>query len=402
MSESTKHKTLIFFTDKYPLGRTQEAYIDNELNYLLARFNKIIFIPVDTSGTSRINIKNTEVLDIHKQVIVSKWNLVCHFRVIVSFLKLEAINKNSGGLIFNLKKIFNAINYSDAIKSYMIKNNLDESNTVLYSYWFYHWSLVCSVLKHDNHLLKVFSRAHLNDLYGEFNKDQFTGVKLHYLNAVFPISNHGSNYMYHQFPFYKSKIKTHYLGVNDLGINSIIFDKDKFIVLSCSAIRSEKRIDKIVETLKHIAFPITWIHFGDGPDLQLVKNACKELPSNVKVELKGFTQNHLVKEYYLKNQINLFLNFSSAEGLPVSILEVISFGIPVMATKIYGTPEAVPEHVGELIEKDFSPIEVAIKITNFKYSFKNTDEFRLRVRKFWEEKFNAKINYTNFTNEIIS
>lgn len=402
MPESTKHKTLLFFTDKYPLSRTQEAYIDNELSYLLTRFNKIVFIPVDASGTSRINIENTEVLDIHKQVIVSKWKLVSHIKLIVAFLLLEAKNKKSGGLIFNLRKIFNAINYSESVKSYMAKNNLNESNTVLYSYWFYHWSLVCAVLKYDNPLLKAFSRAHLNDLYVEFNQNQFTGVKLHYLNAVFPISNHGTNYLITQFSKYQEKVKTHYLGVNNLGINSLNFDKDKFIVASCSAIRSEKRIDKIVETLKHIDFPITWIHFGDGPCMQMVKDACEKLPNHIHVELKGFTPNHIVKDYYLKNQINLFLNFSSAEGLPVSIMEIISFGIPVMATAIYGTPEAVPEMVGELIDLDLDPVKVASKITDFKNSHKNTDEFRVGVRQFWEKNFNAKDNYIHFSNELAS
>ena len=402
MTSNNNHKVLFLFTDKYPFGKTQESYIDNEIGYLTKVFRKVILIPVDSSGIPRANIPGSEILNIHELVKANKWKLVFYVNLILKFLIVEKQNSKSAGLVFNIRKIFNAINYSEAIELYMRKNNLKESDVVLYSYWFYHWSFVCSVFKYKHSSVKAFSRAHLNDLYGEFNNDLFTISKLKYLDKIFPISNHGKHYLESHFKQYHSKIETRYLGVNNLGVNEVVYDSEKFVIVSCSAIRTEKRVEKIVETLSYINFQVLWIHFGDGPCMDLIKEACKKLPKNITVDLKGFVPNNLVKEYYLNNQINLFLNFSSAEGLPVSIMEIISFGIPVMATAIYGTPEAVPDQVGILIDKDFEARDVANKITEFKNSGKNTATFRAGVRRFWETNFCAETNYTKFSKELCS
>jgi glycosyltransferase involved in cell wall biosynthesis len=339
-------------------------------------------------------------VDISTKVTFSKILLIKKIFTVISCLYIERRSDNSKGFLFNIKKIYNALVYSEAIEKLITEKKIKAENIVLYSYWFYHWSLICALVKKRLPSLKAVSRAHLNDLYDEFHNNQFTETRLKYLDYVFPISEHGSRFLRNNYPSYASKIKTHYLGVNDLGVNKLIFDPNKFIVVSCSSVRKDKRIDKIVEVLSHVNFPITWIHFGSGPMLDEVKNLCKQLPANVTVEFKGYVLNHLVKEYYLNNQINLFLNFSSAEGIPVSVMEAISFGIPVMATSVYGTPEAVPDNVGELIDLDFDSKEVAKQITEFKVSYKNTNDFRLSVRKHWEENFHASVNYQLFVEEL--
>jgi len=44
-----------------------------------------------------------------------------------------------------------------------------------------------------------------------------------------------------------------------------------------------------------------------------------------------------VLNYYASNPVDVFINTSSSEGLPVSIMEAMSFGIPVIATNVGGT-----------------------------------------------------------------
>ena len=46
-------------------------------------------------------------------------------------------------------------------------------------------------------------------------------------------------------------------------------------------------------------------------------------------------------DYYKNNIIDIFINLSASEGIPVSIMDAISFGIPCIATNVGGTGEIV-------------------------------------------------------------
>ena len=77
----------------------------------------------------------------------------------------------------------------------------------------------------------------------------------------------------------------------------------------------------------------------------------------------GAIQNVEVYKYYNEHCADLFINVSSSEGLPVSIMEAISFGIPVIATDVGGTGEIVKNGIsGFLINRDFETVELAKKI----------------------------------------
>ena len=79
----------------------------------------------------------------------------------------------------------------------------------------------------------------------------------------------------------------------------------------------------------------------------------------------GDLQEKDVFRTYLAGSINLFVSVSETEGLPVSIMEAISFGIPVMATDVGGCREIANAHTGVLISKDFDVKSVAEEITRF-------------------------------------
>ena len=67
-----------------------------------------------------------------------------------------------------------------------------------------------------------------------------------------------------------------------------------------------------------------------------------------------------VFSFYRCNHVDLFVNVSEAEGIPISIMEALSFGIPCVATRVGGNPEIV--HHGEngyLIDKDFEDRELS-------------------------------------------
>ena len=147
--------------------------------------------------------------------------------------------------------------------------------------------------------------------------------------------------------------------------------------------------------MAQIKFSLHWIHIGsDGDEIEIVKEAVKKLPSNITVEFKGQLSQEKVFDFYKNNYVDLFINTSKSEGLPVSLMEAISFGIPIMAPNVGGIKEIVTKETGILFEPNKEIEQLAnyiVELNNKKRIF-NRDV----IRKFWEENYSAEINYRQF------
>jgi glycosyltransferase involved in cell wall biosynthesis len=98
--------------------------------------------------------------------------------------------------------------------------------------------------------------------------------------------------------------------------------------------------------------------------------------------------------------VNLFVSVSETEGLPVSMMEALSFGIPILSTDVGGCKEIVNEKTGVLIPLSTSPSAIAGIITDFRKSKENGADFRKGVREFWEKNFNMSNNYRQFFEKV--
>ncbi len=284
----------------------------------------------------------------------------------------------------------NAILYAEALER---KVGKDISKTIFYSYWFYHWALIISILKKNNPTAKCVSRAHMGDIYDEIKVTPFKKFKLDNLTEVYPISNHALNRLLSYDDQYKVKLRKEFLGVASKGTNPTDSSKKYFTIVSCSSVRSAKRVDLIAKVVASCKSNIKWIHFGDGPEMKTVQDVVVNLPSNIEVELKGFVPNTEVLDFYLTEPIALFINISTEEGLPVSLMEAISYGIPVLGTNVYGTPEIVNEKTGILVEVDDPTSQIAAKIDSF---LEKNDLNREQIIHFWKTNFCAEENYNAF------
>lgn len=85
---------------------------------------------------------------------------------------------------------------------------------------------------------------------------------------------------------------------------------------------------------------------------------------------------------------------SSSEGIPVSIMEATSFGIPTVALNVGGVGEIVNERNGMLLGQVATPREIAVAITSI--DNKNSVQFRRQVKEVWDERYNADKNYVQF------
>ncbi len=392
---SNMSKNLYIFTTSFPFG-VGEQYIENELPFLVDKFDIVYVVPSSMDGEARELLQGVKLLDLHSKI---NWGLFNKFNYAIKALFLGGKGNEylSNRISFsnNFKTAYNAIAYKIALKR-IIDQEKDQS-AVFYSYWFYHWAFVLAILKKENKELKCVSRAHMGDIYDEIKQTPFKGFKLRNLSEIYPISNHAKQYLQKYDSSFSSSLNVQYLGVKSLGLNPPRNIEKSFTIVTCSTIRKAKRIDFIARVVKECKSTINWVHFGDGPEKELVKGIITQFPTQIKAELKGFVKNQEVLEYYLSNNIDLFINLSSQEGLPVSLMEAIGFGIPVMATNVYGTPEIVSEETGVLIELEESEVSIARKIDRFLSEFSAESE---KIKQIWDNKFNADKNYRTFTERL--
>ena len=110
--------------------------------------------------------------------------------------------------------------------------------------------------------------------------------------------------------------------------------------------------------------------------------------------------NDKILDFYQSTQVNLFISLTEAEGIPVSIMEAISFGIPVLSTDVGGCSEIVNNQTGILIPLNTPASEVGKIIEDFILSDKNSQIYREKVRSYWLANYSETSNYSEFFGEL--
>lgn len=174
-----------------------------------------------------------------------------------------------------------------------------------------------------------------------------------------------------------------------------------FRIVSCSGINHIKRLYLIVEALKGWnQGKVEWTHIGDGELFDRLQSQVMELTTyntNVTVRLLGHKPNSEVQKYYSENPADIFVNVSSLEGLPVSIMEAMSYGIPCLATDVGGTLEIVNAGNGILINKDTTAKRIRDYLQNYcRKKDSEKEVMRHNAFEFWSEHFDANKTLKDF------
>jgi len=256
------------------------------------------------------------------------------------------------------------------------------------------------------------TRTHRYDLYEFRNNQNYQPYKLWMdkkINKIFFISKHGYDYYINTFAAGDlNKYSLARLGtVNNYPVKGK-YNKDHnvFHLLSCSNIFPVKRIHLIIKALGEINdIIIHWIHIGSGSEMNNIVTMSENIlnnKKNISFEFKGFMTNDQVMQFYNEQYFDCFISTSESEGLPVSMMEAISFGIPIIATNVGGVSELVG-NVGILLspEGDINEIKKAI-IEFYNFSDDKKNAMRHAARLLWESDFNAEINYARFSEELLS
>ena len=376
--------------------------METEILYLSGFFEQIFIVPRDGTGSSRNLPANCEIIQCPVKFIPQaklrkyiRKNLTLILKVLSYTLLYSADRKF---YLSYLKKwviqltvdIELSKQYRDFLQPYLQKTE------VLYFYWFVEPYFNFCLLKEQKHIdHKLVCRAHGYD----FDQKQgrfplFREFELKYLNILLPVSKYGYNYIRNRYKSHIPIMDVCYLGTKNSHQALTYRRKDVFHIVSCSSLIPLKRVHLIIEILKELSFVVKWTHIGTGELLEDLRDKARTLPSHVAWEFKGQLSNYEVLKFYKIEQVDLFVNTSSLEGIPVSIMEAISFGIPAFGCDICGVPEIVTPDSGFLLPLDFTPQDAAKRITEYyQLDDRAQSEFRRGVKKFWNDHFNAESNY---------
>jgi len=281
---------------------------------------------------------------------------------------------------------------------------------IWYSYWCDESAYLLARLRQTGHIDFAICRTHNFDIYTERHPYGYLPYRrfiVEHLNEILCISSHGQCYLQTRYPDFKEKFTLQRLGVENQSI-SLLKTLNPLVIITISNIHPVKNLEAVIEALeKWTSQTIEWHHFGDGNDSDYVAKIERQtfecLSKNPKVKCKfwGFVAPEFVLDQIRQLNPTVLVNSSHFEGIPVSMMEACSLGIPVIGPLIYGVPEIVKDGVNGFT---FYPVnadslrQAIAKMTGLTES--TYAEMRLNARAIQQAEFNAERNHLKFASHV--
>ena len=406
---------IVVFTNSYPYkSAAEQTFLSGEVKILRKYFERVIICPQSGDGDLLSLPDGVEAnISFTKGFTFGKLLFAGLSMLFSKDLYRDILERLPDSLSFSyLKKLFfflaGARRTQEWFETWLEQEKLSASDTVCYTFWFTEVAMGLGWVKHKYPTLRIVSRAHGYDLYEELYKPwPLRTQSISMLDGLFADSDIGTNYLLKKYAKFKDRYQSALLGVPEPGGLSKPSTDGVLRIVSCSMINPIKRIDLLLTGIITAAQmrkdqKIEWTHFGGGAERQeFIDRIAKEFPSNVIGSFPGYqTQQHLIQNY-INNPIDVFVNVSSTEGTPVSIMEAISCGIPVIATAVGGNVEIVQERNGILLSENPTPHEIARALLRVCDEREEMLMKRKGSRAMWQERYNETANFEAFAWKLV-
>lgn len=392
---------LLLFTNDYPYATGDAVFVEKEIGDLAARFDDVVvfchardtsagLVAMPANVTLGGNLFTPAPEDriwtplsprFLGSVLSAGWREVVSGRI-AGHLRLFLMAARVGVTQANRRAVRAAIAGAD--------------ETVAYGFWGMGGGLGVPWLRGVR--ARVI-RLHGYDLY-EYRSASgylpFRPFLMARADRILTVSEDGQRYLRERFPSaaIARKIRLSRLGVPGPAQLERPPRGAERVIVSCSAVSELKRVGLILESVAALpglsaAAPVRWVHFGDGPLMDDLRAAAADLPAGLTVELRGRVPNRDVTDYYRAHRVDAFVNASTTEGVPVSIMEAIAHAIPVVATAVGGTPEIVGPALGtgELVTADPTAETLAGSIRHVL----DAPDDRYDPRALWQREFDVRV-----------
>ena len=184
-----------------------------------------------------------------------------------------------------------------------------------------------------------------------------------------------------------NKLKLISNSIYPISNNGAINKSDKLKLLTVARLTPPKRVDLLISAMKNIDAELHIV--GDGEMLQSLKE----------ISYKNIFFHGEVDGFSSFGEYDLFCLISDSEGLPLSALEAMSAGLPLVLSNVGGCSELVQGN-GVLVDNTVEDIERAIQICTDNYK-----QFSKNSKILFENTFDLNKNidtYLNFYKKALS
>jgi colanic acid/amylovoran biosynthesis glycosyltransferase len=422
---STERKFLYLVVAEFPYGHG-EIFLRDEIAFLSQAFERVyLVIPDDTKikpGSYKASLpENVSICALKSKAgildriytLPKAWN---EFHGLERKSVIDKLRTESKSNLFRI--LWGYLALSNSFKHQFIRllaSHRHQPNQVtFYSYWFFYPTIALAEIKEKNPHYRAISRMHGWDCFFERSPHNYLPLRpysINKLDLLASISETGMRYTQTKLEGY---INSRKLAFSRLGITSSqmgLTKKDEsetFLLITLAYISPVKRLNRIAEALlKWKGKRIKWEHIGVAQDKNRgfedsVNAQFKDHPS-VSVSFKGELQQKEIFEFFIEERPDLLICTSESEGIPVSMMEAMAHGIPVLSVDVGGVHEIV-EHSknGLLIPAAATENEIRLALEEYiGFSPETKNAMRQNAVKTYEDKFNAQKNYTTFAQTVL-
>lgn len=402
-------KRVYIYTSIYPYSIMAESFLGEELKVASQFDCEVTLVPIGKDAVKR-EIPDGIILDNS----LCERSFIQNLRAFLGIFKPLCLKE----LIYNparpfkLKFILDTCKYlfaSNLVYNHLSRIAKNKQASIFYSYWTSYTPIAFADYKrkHKNTTHKFICRSHTFASFGTSVVDLYYPMRdfvFKWIDKFYVISSVLYTKLQEVYPQYAEKFILSRLGVTD-NAGGQKDNSDYIELLSCSSVIPLKRIDLIYSSIKgyasvHPDQQFRWTHIGDGPLMEELKRIVKQNQTdNLIVDLRGALPNNEILQFYMKKRIHALILLSIREGLPVVLMEAISSGIPVIATKVGGIPDLVNDQTGRMVNRDFTVEEFNNAL---QWVLDNNDTLSKTCHEFYLTTFNSEQNYRSFYKSILA
>ena len=407
-------KHCVIFTSSYPYG-AGEPFLESEILYVASQFERVILFATaadERKEAMRPVPDNVSVIPLRVGRNTDKLALA------VGAFRRRLLGKQKGlslrQRLYGKYCLGKALLISKRAKRALEKVPLVTDETVVYSYWL---NYICTgaILFAQSHSaegkhIPVLTRTHRHDLYWEEHPLSIIPLQefnIHNAELVVPCSKQGSAYLKAKYPDAEEKIQEAYLGTAPANMEGLASLRSKTF-LTIAGMRSVKRIPLFAEAFALFCKKNPdwhWISIGEDatPDGDVVREIIQKNRLEKNVQLLGQMANSDLHVFLDSHSIAYLVNTSASEGLPVSMMEAESVGVPCVGTDVGGVSEIILDgENGKLLPKEISPEQLASVLEELSCLDENEYQ-RLSANAFkhWQKCFNAEKQYKEWAEQLV-
>jgi len=253
---------------------------------------------------------------------------------------------------------------------------------------------------------RAYSKAKISESFDEFQvKNYGFSISLQKKVRSFSIkksdivvtpSQHLKNFILNLG--FKNKIEIINNGVLIPEENTNIFTNDQINITIVSRLVSHKNIEKIIKAISDLNSPLINLNIiGDGPELNQLQKISLESNNKDNIIFHGKLNRDEIDHIFLNSDI--YIQASNYEGLPHSLLEAMSYGIPVLCTPVGECKEILGnEDRGYILDLPVSKNNIKSKISQIIGEKDIANKKGERGKDFINEKYNLTNSFNLYKN----